>query len=131
MEPPREASQPQPWPLPRWVRPPSALVTDIAIVALVGAVQISASMLVHHDTGTSGGHRSLDAFGVVLLAVSAIALAARRQRPVPVLVVTTATVMLYYLLGYPGEVAFLSLYVAFFTAVVTGHRLAAWVGAVA
>jgi signal transduction histidine kinase len=48
---------------------------------------------------------------------------------VPVLVVTAVVVMLYYLLGYPYGLAFLSLYVAFFTAVVTGHRLAAWVGA--
>jgi signal transduction histidine kinase len=107
------------------------MVIDIAIVALVGAAQISGSMLIHHDTSMSAGHRPLDAFGVALLAASAIALAARRQRPVPVLVATVAAVMLYYLLGYPGEVAFLSLYVAFFTAMVTGHRLAAWVGAAA
>jgi signal transduction histidine kinase len=47
-----------------------------------------------------------------------------------VLVLNVAAVMLYYLLGYPGEVAWLGLYVAFFTAVITGHRLAAWAGAV-
>jgi signal transduction histidine kinase len=105
-------------------------VADIAIVALVGAAQITAPLL-GHQHGPMAGHRHLDALGVVLLAVSAIALAARRQRPVPVLVVTAVMTMLYYLLGYPYGVAFLSLYVAFFTAVVTGHRLAAWVGAAA
>jgi signal transduction histidine kinase len=106
-------------------------VTDIAIVALIGAAQISAPVLDHaHHWSAMAGQRPLGAFGVALLAASALALAARRQRPVPVLVVTVVTTMLYYLLGYPHGVTFLSLYIAFFTAVVTGHRLAAWVGAV-
>jgi signal transduction histidine kinase len=122
---------PQPWPLPRWLNPPNPRALDIAIVALVGTAQIAAATFGHGWHGPAADRRHLDALGVALLAVSAIALAARRQRPVPVLVVTVAVVMLYYLLGYPYGVAFLSLYVAFFTAVVTGHRLAAWVGAIA
>jgi signal transduction histidine kinase len=129
MEPSRVTSQP--WPLPRWLRPPNPRAVDIAIVAVVGTAQIAAASSGHGWHSSAVGQRHLDALGVALLAVSAIALAARRQRPVPVLVVTVVMVMLYYLLGYPYGVAFLSLYVAFFTAVVTGHRLAAWVGSVA
>jgi signal transduction histidine kinase len=125
-----EASPQRPWPLPGWLRPPAPWVVDIVIVAVVGAAQISGAGVNHGGHGPVTGHRHLDALGIALLAVSALALAGRRQRPVPVLVVTAVVVMLYYLLGYPYGLAFLSLYVAFFTAVVTGHRLAAWVGAV-
>jgi signal transduction histidine kinase len=124
---------PSPWPLPGWFRSPSPWVSDIAIVAVVGVAQIAAPILGyhHHQDPMMDGHRHLDALGVALLVVSAVALAARRQHPVPVLVVTAVSTMLYYLLGYPYDVAFLGLYVAFFTAVTTGHRLAAWVGAAA
>lgn len=95
-------------------------------MAVVGAAQIAVPVL----TAPAAGQRPLDALGIALLAVSALALAARRQRPVGVLVVTVVAVTLYYLLGYPHGVSFLSLYVAFYTAIVTGHRLIAWVGAV-
>ncbi|HEY1919682.1 MAG TPA: sensor histidine kinase [Streptosporangiaceae bacterium] len=127
----RSAASPQrPWPLPGWLRAPAPWVIDIVIVAVVGAAQISGAGVNHSGHGPVTGHRHLDALGIALLAVSALALAGRRQRPVPVLVVTAVVVMLYYLLGYPYGLSFLSLYVAFFTAVISGHRLAAWVGAV-
>jgi signal transduction histidine kinase len=115
--------------LARWLRPPSPWVVDIAIVAVVGTVEVTASLAGHWGHFSPSGHRALDGFGIALLVVSALALVVRRQRPVAVLVLNVTAVMLYYLLGYPGEVAFLSLYVAFFTAVTSGHRLAAWVGA--
>jgi len=120
----------QPWPLPGWLRP-RRWVSDIAIVAVVGVIQIAAPMLAHdRHHSMLDGHHPLNALGAALLAVSAIALAARRQHPVPVLVVTAVSTMLYYLLGYPADFAFLGLYVAFFTAVTSGHRVAAWVGAI-
>ena len=115
--------------LARWLRPPSPWVVDVAIVAVAGTIEITAPLVWHGRHGAASGHRPLDGFAIALLVVSALALVARRQRPVGVLVLNVAAVMLYYLLGYPGEVAFLSLYVAFFTAVTSGHRLAAWVGA--
>jgi signal transduction histidine kinase len=115
--------------LPRWLSPPGDRLVDIVIVALVGTLSIGGAIMGHSHHGTLPGYRHIDAFGVALLAVSALALAARRQYPVPVLVFTVITVMLYYLLGYPYVVAFVALYVAFFTAITTGHRLAAWAGA--
>jgi signal transduction histidine kinase len=121
---------PLPLPLPGWLRGRGPWMTDIVVVAVVGTLAITGSELNRWHHGPVTGYRRLDALGIALLAVSALALAARRQRPVPVLVVTVVATMLYYLLGYPYGLAFLGLYVAFFTAVVTGHRLAAWVGAV-
>jgi signal transduction histidine kinase len=115
--------------LARWLRPPGPWVVDAAIVAAVGTVEITATMLGHGRHFDTPGHRPLDGLGIALLVVSSLALVGRRQRPVAVLVLNVVAVMLYYLLGYPGEVAFLSLYVAFFTAVISGHRLAAWAGA--
>jgi signal transduction histidine kinase len=122
------AASPQrrPWPLPGWLTS-SGRLGDILVVAVVGAAQIAVPVLAGPP---AAGQRHLDALGIALLAVSALALAARRKRPVAVLVVTVVAVALYYLLGFPHGVSFLSLYVAFFTAVVTGHRLIAWVGAV-
>jgi signal transduction histidine kinase len=122
---------PVPWApgLARWLRPPSPWVLDVAIVAVVGTLEISAPLAGYAGHFAPPAHRPLDGFGVALLVVSALALVARRQRPVQVLVLNVTAVMLYYLLGYPGEMAFLGLYVAFFTAVTSGHRLAAWLGA--
>jgi len=117
--------QQRPWPLPGWLTSAGRL-GDILVVAVVGAAQIAVPVL---GGPPAAGQRHLDALGIALLAVSALALAARRQRPVGVLVVTVVAVALYYLLCYPHGVSFLSLYVAFYTAVVTGHRLIAWVGA--
>jgi signal transduction histidine kinase len=117
----------RPWPLPGWLTSSGGRLGDILVVAVVGAAQIAVPVL---GGPPAAGQRHLDALGIALLAVSALALAARRQRPVGVLVVTVVAVALYYLLCYPHGVSFLSLYVAFYTAVVTGHRLIAWVGAV-
>jgi signal transduction histidine kinase len=123
------AASPQhrPWPLPGWLTSSGGRLGDILVVAVVGAAQIAVPVVTAGPP--AAGQRHLDALGIALLAVSALALAARRQRPVGVLVVTVVAVALYYLLGYPHGVSFLSLYVAFYTAVVTGHRLIAWVGA--
>jgi signal transduction histidine kinase len=115
--------------LARWLRPPSPWVIDIAIAAVVGVIEIFAPLTWHGRQAATSGHRLLDGFAVALLVVSALALVVRRRHPVGVRVLNVAAVMLYYLLGYPGEVAWLGLYVAFFTAVINGHRLAAWAGA--
>jgi DNA-binding NarL/FixJ family response regulator len=111
------AASPQhrPWPLPGWLTSSGGRLGDILVVAVVGAAQIAVPVLAGPP---AAGQRHLDALGIALLAVSALALAARRKRPVAVLVVTVVAVALYYLLGFPHGVSFLSLYVAFFTAVV-------------
>jgi signal transduction histidine kinase len=58
-----------------------------------------------------------------------VALIARHRNPAAVVVVVAAVTLLYLLLGYPYGPVFLSLIIALFTAVITGHRPMAWVAA--
>jgi signal transduction histidine kinase len=70
-------------------------------------------------------HADMDALGILLLAAGPIALLARRRYPVAVLGFVLATTLGYLLLDYPRGPIFLALVVAFVTAVLLGHRLAA------
>jgi signal transduction histidine kinase len=67
----------------------------------------------------------LDALGYALLASGPLALVARRRHPVAVLVVVFCATLAYALTDYPRGPIFFALIVAFFTAVIAGHRLAA------
>jgi signal transduction histidine kinase len=62
--------------------------------------------------------------------VAAGALAWRRRHPVPVLGVVFGAALVYFVLGYANGPLWLALIIAYFTAVVAGHRLAAAVVAV-
>jgi signal transduction histidine kinase len=73
--------------------------------------------------------RSIDAFAVVLLVGSGLALVARRRHPVAVLAVTGGATLLYHALDYPNGPFVLALAIAIFGAVRYGHRAAAWIGA--
>jgi signal transduction histidine kinase len=73
--------------------------------------------------------RPFDAWAVVLLAGSGLALAARIRFPVVVLAVTGAATVLYHALGYPNGPFVMALVIAIFGAVGRGHRLAAWIAA--
>ena len=75
--------------------------------------------------------RPFDAGAVALIITAAGALALRRRRPVAVLVAVFATVLVYLALGYAFGPIWLTLIVAYFTAVVRGHRVAAAIVAVA
>jgi signal transduction histidine kinase len=61
-----------------------------------------------------------------LLAAGAAALAFRRRYPGWVLIFTMGIILLYLLLDYPKGPIFLTMYIAFFTAVLQGRRLLAW-----
>jgi signal transduction histidine kinase len=67
----------------------------------------------------------LDALGIALLAIGPVALLWRRRYPVVVLGVTLAATLGYLLLDYPRGPIFLALIVAFVSAVLSGHRIAA------
>jgi signal transduction histidine kinase len=62
----------------------------------------------------------------LLLAAGPLALVERRRRPVPVLAVVFATTLVYVVIGYTSGPIFLSLIVAFGTAVVAGYRTVGW-----
>ena len=63
--------------------------------------------------------------------VAALALAARRRRPLAVLAVVFAATLVYVLIGYKDGPIWFPLIIAYFTAAVRGHRLAAAMTAVA
>ncbi|MEU5509208.1 sensor histidine kinase [Streptomyces fungicidicus] len=69
---------------------------------------------------------ALDPAARVLLFVAGALLLWRWRRPVPVLCATVAAVLLYNAAGYPYGPVFLTVAVACFSAVVSGHRHAAW-----
>jgi signal transduction histidine kinase len=97
------------------------------------AVALAAFLLVGTYFASQGQpeRRAFDAGAVVLLLVAAGALAWRRRYPVPVLLVVFGATLTYNVLGYAGGPIWLALIVAYFTAVVAGHRLPAAIVAVA
>jgi signal transduction histidine kinase len=76
------------------------------------------------------GSRPVDRWAVLLVAVAAASLAARRRHPVLVLEVVFAATLVYFVLGYANGPVWLMMVVAYLTAVLLGHRLAAAVTAV-
>ena len=96
---------------------------DVVLAVLAGVVQIGGTALVarHHPHA-----RTLDVYGYLLLAAGPAALVARRRQPVPVLMLAFATTLGYVLLGYPGGPIWMGLIVAFGTALMAGHRIAAY-----
>ncbi|MEU5519900.1 sensor histidine kinase [Streptomyces sp. NPDC047860] len=73
-----------------------------------------------------GERVALDPFGRVLLFVAGALLLWRKRHPVPVVFGTVAAVLLYVGAGYPYGPVFLTVVVACFSAIVSGHRHAAW-----
>ena len=96
---------------------------DIALAVLAAVVQIgiTARLARHHEHV-----RALDVYGYLLLAAGPAALLVRRRQPVPVLMLAFATTLGYVLLGYPGGPIWAGLIVAFGTALMAGHRIAAY-----
>ena len=106
----------------------ASMVFDAAL-----AVGLAAFFLVGTYFASQGQpeRRAFDAGAVVLLLVAAGALAFRRRQPVAVLGVVFGTALVYFVLGYANGPIWLALVIAYFTAVVAGHRREAAVVAVA
>lgn len=101
---------------------------DVALAAAAGLVQVGGTALAaRHQADV----RILDVPGYLLLASGPAALIVRRRWPVAVLVVAFATTLGYLLLGYPGGPIWMALIAAFGTALVLGHRLAAYLSLLA
>lgn len=99
-------------------RPP-----DWAIALFVGVIQVGATIAAsQHQTP----RRSLDALGVLLVAVGPAALVARSRQPVGVLAAAIAPTLTYVTLGYPGGPVYIAMIVALFSAVLAGRHVAAW-----
>ncbi|MGW6473607.1 sensor histidine kinase [Streptomyces nigra] len=98
-------------------------------------VLVTAFVLVGSSFAARGRHEDrldLDPFARVLLVVASALLLWRKRYPVPVAFGTAAAVTVYLAAGYPYGPVFLTVAVACFNAVVTGHRWAGWtaIGAV-
>ena len=96
---------------------------DVVIAVVVAVVSIAGTYAAsrHHDPEAT---RSWDAGAVALLGGAAAALLFRRRWPVAVLAVVFAATLAYVVLGYQTGPVWAALIVAFFTAVLSGHRLA-------
>ncbi|MFD5163768.1 sensor histidine kinase [Streptomyces hawaiiensis] len=102
-------------PAPRWPWRSTALVT---VFVLAGT-----NFAAH---GQQGERAELDLFARVLLLVAAGLLLWRQRYPVAVVFGTAAAVMVYLGAGYPYGPVLLTVALACFSAVVAGHRRAAW-----
>lgn len=96
---------------------------DVAFALIVGAIEIVGTLLVGQN---QPDHRALDAGALALLAASAAGLVFRRRYPGWVLIFSMGIILLYLLLDYPKGPIFLTMYIAFYTAVLHGRKLLAW-----
>ncbi|MFF1838939.1 sensor histidine kinase [Streptomyces sp. NPDC058231] len=92
---------------------------------LVGAVVMIGSSVAAR--GQLGERVPLDVFARVLLLVAVAVLLLRHRRPVLTVFVSSAAAMIYLAAGYPYGPVFLAVAVGCFSAIVAGHRRAAWV----
>lgn len=98
--------------------------TDMALALLVGTIAIGGTYLVGQY---QPDRQQLDILAIALLAAGAAALVFRRRYPGWVLLFAKSVTLLYVLQGYPKGPNFLALTIAFFTAVMEGRRLIAWI----
>ena len=97
---------------------------DIAMVVVIGVGQILATSLFARHHG--GDARSLNGLGYVMLGATAAILPLRRRWPVQTLVFVFSVTLGYELLDFPGGPVWAPLIITFGTALVAGHRLAAY-----
>ncbi|MFE6527081.1 sensor histidine kinase [Streptomyces sp. NPDC057794] len=100
---------------PRWPWRSTAFLTVF--------VQAGSNFAAH---GQEGERAALDPFARVLLLVAAGLLLWRKRHPVAVVFGTAGAVMVYLGAGYPYGPVLLTVAVACFSAIVAGHRRAAW-----
>jgi signal transduction histidine kinase len=101
---------------------------DVALTAGLAVFMVVGTYFASHG---QPARRDLDAWGVVLLLAAAAPLAVRRRHPVAALEAAFGATLVYMALGYPSGPVWLPLVVAYVTAVLRGHRVAALVTAAA
>jgi signal transduction histidine kinase len=98
-----------------------------------GQVVFVLGLVAFEIVGTFGAGRgqphreAVDPVAVAFVVAAALPLLWRRRYPLAVLVASHSIVLAYWLLGYPGGPIFLSPLIAFFTAVLYGRRVGAWI----
>ncbi|MFJ2417918.1 sensor histidine kinase [Streptomyces brevispora] len=112
---------------PRWltgVRAGSTTRVPWLSTLLLGVVVMVGSGIAAH--GQLGEKAPLDLFARLLLLVSVAVLLLRHRHPVVAVFVSSTAAMVYLGVGYPYGPVFLAVAVGCFSAVVAGHRRAAW-----
>ena len=121
----------------------SALIEDTAIgvrarlreLLADGALAVGLAAFVtvgtYFASQNQPGRRPFDAGTVALIVVAAGVLVVRRRFPVAVLVAVFGSVLAYHVIGFANGPIWLTLILAYVTAVLRGHRVAAGVVAVA
>jgi signal transduction histidine kinase len=106
----------------------STLLADAALAVGLAAFSLVGTYFASHQ---QADHRPFDPAAAALVVVAAAALTARRRYPVAVLALVFGATSIYLLIGYANGPIWFPLIIAYFTATVRGHRLAAGVAAVA
>jgi signal transduction histidine kinase len=107
---------------------PDASIPSLILPLVIAAAQLIGSTFAAENQPE---REPLDALGYVLLAAGPAALIWRERYPVTVLWSVIAVTLIYLLIGYPFGPFVLSVILALYTAVVGGHRLAAWLAGAA
>ncbi|HEY7487377.1 MAG TPA: sensor histidine kinase [Streptosporangiaceae bacterium] len=97
---------------------PAAALDALLAVAAAATVLVGVAL-------APPGRTALDPVGYLLPLAGAVALAARRRRPVTVLCIAVACQLAYELRGYPGVIPAFPVLIALYTAVESGRRLPA------
>jgi signal transduction histidine kinase len=105
-----------------------SLIVDSLLAAALAALLTVATYFASQQ---QPARRAFDVGAAALVIVAAGSLALRRRFPVAVLAVVFGTILLYFLLGYDPGPIWVTVIVAFYTAVVTGHRVVAGIAAAA
>jgi signal transduction histidine kinase len=106
----------------------AALAADSALALALAVVLTVATYFVSQHRASV---RPFDAGAAALVVASSAVLAARRTWPVAVLAVVFGIILAYLATGYPDGPIWLTLIIAFFTAVVRGYRLVGVAAAIA
>jgi signal transduction histidine kinase len=96
---------------------------DLVVAAVAAVIQVGGTALAARHQADA---RTLDVSGYLLLAAGPVVLVARRWQPAAVLATVFAATLGYTMLDYPGGPIWLALIVAFGSALVSGHRIAAY-----
>lgn len=106
----------------------AGLAADSALaLALAAVVTVATYFASRHQAAV----RPFDAGAAALAIASSVALAGRRWHPTAVLALVFGLVLAYLTIGYAEGPIWLTLIIAYFTAVVRGHRLAGVAAAIA
>jgi signal transduction histidine kinase len=108
---------------PAWPRPAPRWQRDAGLAVVIGVVQVVGTYLASRH---QHGRAAFGGLAILLLVIGPAALVLRRRAPVAVLVTVFASTLLYDLLNFPRGPIFFALIAAFFNAVMSGHRRAAW-----